>query len=392
MSDAVFALRELLLQIMRVDDTTLSPTAERVARFRGQLIRDSAEAYAWLDAQLKPQGLQALFRHEADQHVVYVQQRLPAPAPSNPWVNGVLFVLTLLSMAFVGATYGYTGDTLPDTPAAWLAFFVEGIPFMLAMMGILLAHELGHYFAARYHNMAVTLPYFIPLPLSIIGTMGAVIRLKEPPVNKRVLLDVGVAGPLAGLVVAVPVLLYGLFTSPLTTLPLANALPVGQTLSLEGNSLFYIVAKLLAFGQFLPLPASFELPPLIHMAVFYLTGLPKPFGGTDVLLNDIAWAGWAGLLITGLNLIPAGQLDGGHALYVLIGRHARLAVPVIVGALVVLGFLWNGWFLWAALIFFLGRQHAEPLDQITEAGPGRKALAVLALLLFIVLFTPIPLS
>lgn len=391
MSDTVFALRNLMLNIMRVDDTTLGPTAD-TARFRGELTQDSAAAYAWLDAQLKPLGLQPLFRNEEGRHVVYVQRRPPAPPASNPWINVVLFGLTLLSMAFVGATYGYTGETLPETPSAWLAFFAEGIPFMLAMMGILLAHELGHYFAARYHKMAVTLPYFIPLPFSIIGTMGAVIRLKEPPVNKRVLLDVGVAGPLAGLVVAVPILLYGLFTSPLTTLPMPADLPPGQTLSLEGNSLIYILAKLLAFGRFLPLPATFELPPVLHMAFFYLTGWPKPYGGTDVLLNDLAWAGWAGLLITGLNLIPAGQLDGGHALYVLIGRHARLAVTVIVGALVVLGFLWNGWFLWAALIFFLGRQHAEPLDQITEAGPGRKALAVLALALFVALFTPIPLS
>jgi membrane-associated protease RseP (regulator of RpoE activity) len=120
-------------------------------------------------------------------------------------------------------------------------------------------------------------------------------------------------------------------------------------------------------------------------------GQPVPLGGTDVLLNEVAWAGWAGLLVTGLNLIPAGQLDGGHALYVLIGRRARQVLPFVIVALVGLGFLWSGWFLYAALIFFMGRVHAEPLDQITELDPKRKALAVLVLIIFVLIFTPVPL-
>jgi membrane-associated protease RseP (regulator of RpoE activity) len=111
-----------------------------------------------------------------------------------------------------------------------------------------------------------------------------------------------------------------------------------------------------------------------------------------VFLNQVAWAGWAGLLVTGLNLIPAGQLDGGHALYVLLGRNARRVVPVIIAVLLGLGYFWNGWWLWAAIIFFLGRTHAEPLDQITELNPVRRVLAISALLLFALVITPIPLS
>jgi membrane-associated protease RseP (regulator of RpoE activity) len=218
--------------------------------------------------------------------------------------------------------------------------------------------------------------------------MGAFIMLKSPPTNRRVLLDIGIAGPLAGFVIAVPVLIYGLMTSPVQPLTL---LP-GQGFSLEGNSIIYVLAKLAIFHQFLPVPASYgNLPSWLYMLRYYLLGFPAPVGGRDVLLNQVAWAGWAGLLVTGLNLIPAGQLDGGHALYVLVGQRARRLVPFIIVILVGLGFFWPGWFLWAGLIYFLGRTHAEPLDQITELDPRRKVLAVLALVLFLLVITPIPL-
>jgi membrane-associated protease RseP (regulator of RpoE activity) len=205
-----------------------------------------------------------------------------------------------------------------------------------------------------------------------------------------VLLDIGLAGPLAGLVVALPVLFIGLATSPVSAIPAAVA---SGGISFEGNSIIYVVAKFLVFGELLPVPASFGgLHPLLYMARFYLLGFPPPLGGQDVLLNQLAWAGWAGLLVTGLNLIPAGQLDGGHALYVLLGRRARAFVPVIIVILLGLGLVWQGWFLWAALIYFLGRAHAEPLDQITELDPGRRLLAILGLILFFLVITPVPLT
>jgi len=291
---------------------------------------------------------------------------------------------------FTGANYG-TNGTFPATAADWLPFLAAGIPFTIAMLGILLAHELGHYFAARYHRVAVTLPYFIPFPLSPFGTMGAFIQLKAPPTNRRVLLDIGVAGPFAGLIVALPVLIYGLATSPVGPLP--SAIAVGEGFSIEGNSIIYVVAKWLIFHQLLPAPVSYGgLPPLLYMLRYYVLAMPVPLGGTDVILNSIAWAGWAGLLVTGLNLIPAGQLDGGHALYVLIGKSARRLVPVIIVVLVALGFVWSGWFLWAAIIYFLGRTFAEPLDQITELDPTRRLVAILALVTFVLVITPVPLS
>jgi membrane-associated protease RseP (regulator of RpoE activity) len=219
--------------------------------------------------------------------------------------------------------------------------------------------------------------------------MGAFIQLKEPPKNKRILLDIGIAGPLAGLLVAIPVLLFGLSLSVVDRLPLV----MDRAVSLEGNSILYLLAKYIVFGQWLPTPGEYGgLNPLIYWIRYFFTGSPMPFGGTDVLLHPIAWAGWAGLLVTALNLIPAGQLDGGHILYALFGKRSRIVLPFVLVALVALGTVWSGWWLWALLLFFLGRVHAEPLDQITTLDPNRRALAVFGLFVFILVFTPVPLS
>jgi membrane-associated protease RseP (regulator of RpoE activity) len=352
------------------------------------LSMDSIPAYRLAAASFEPLGYTPLFRKDGDAHLVLALPGTLKPPPSRAWVNVALFAATCVSVLWLGAEYvnQYNERLVPVTPADWLRFLLAGWPFLVSMLGILLAHEFGHYFAARYHKVAVTLPYFIPFPLSPFGTLGAFIRLKAPPVNRRALLDIAVAGPLAGLVVAIPVLIYGQITSRVGPI-----LPAEGALVLEGNSIFYVFVKWLVHHQLLPAPASFgDVPAWLYMLRFYVLGRPAPVGGVDVQLNVVAWAGWAGLLVTGLNLIPAGQLDGGHALYVLIGRHTRRVLPVVVVALVVLGFLWQGWFLYAALIFFMGRMQAEPLDQITELDPKRRALAILVLVIFVLIFTPVP--
>jgi membrane-associated protease RseP (regulator of RpoE activity) len=379
-------LRAIVAQVMAIDDTTYGSKDQYAVRFRGQLVMDSIEAYARVAEGFRPLGFTPLFRKEQGAHIVYAVRGVLNPPRSNPWVNLVMLVLTILSMLLAGGTYGYTGP-IPETLTDWMPVLLNGWPFLVSLLSILMTHELGHYFAARYHRVAVTLPYFIPFPFGAFGTFGAFIQLKAPPTNRRVLLDIGIAGPLAGFVVAVPIVLYGLMTSPV------QATPVGQTSGFEGNSILYVALKFLATGRLLPEPASTDgLPYALFMARFYLLGVFTRSGGTDVFLNQVAWAGWAGLLVTGLNLIPAGQLDGGHALYTLIGKRARHAVPVILVVLAALGFFWSGWWLWVALIFFLGRVHAEPLDQITELDPLRKLLAVSALLLFLLVITPIPLT
>jgi membrane-associated protease RseP (regulator of RpoE activity) len=216
--------------------------------------------------------------------------------------------------------------------------------------------------------------------------MGAVIQLKEAPKNKRTLLDIGIAGPLAGLVVAIPVLLYGLSQSQVG--PIIN----DPNNLIEGNSILYLLAKFAVFHQMLPAPASYgSLPPVLYWLVYFFTGTPTPVGGTDVQLNPVAWAGWVGLLVTSLNLIPAGQLDGGHIMYVLFGgKRLRSWLPIIQVALAVLGIFSISWWIWLAILSFFGRFTDEPRDQITELGPARRALAIFGIVVFFLVFMPVP--
>jgi Zn-dependent protease len=382
-------------RVMRVEDITWGDEKQNfLVRYRGHLYGDPQEAYEQLAASLHRLEVTPLFRNEAGKHTVVLMKSIVRPRRSNPWVNLLLFALTLLSMLFSGSLPYYdgpiTGDLRILLPHLWPALGL-GLSFAVSLLAILLAHEFGHYLAARYHRTAVTLPYFIPFPLSPFGTMGAFIQLKEPPRNKRVLLDIGAAGPLAGLVVAIPVLFLGLYLSEVSRLPVV--LRPGEGLSLEGNSILYLLAKYLVFGEWLPRPVSFAgLDPAIYWIRYFFTGQPVPLGGTDVLLHPVAWAGWAGLLVTALNLIPAGQLDGGHLLHVLLGRRARSVLPFILVALIALGTVWTGWWLWAFLIFMLGRVYAEPLDMITPLDSSRRAVAILGLVIFVLVFTPIPLS
>lgn len=391
-TDLVATLPLILGRVMQIQSLRWGlPKDGYRLRVSGRLTLNSQIAYEQVAEALKPLGFTPLFRLEKGEHVIYVVEGVIHNKPSNPWINLGLFIVTLLSVLLTGALYNYEGNlpaSLGGTTQTLLAHLAQGWPFALSMLSILLAHEFGHYLAARYHKTDVTLPYFIPFPFSPFGTMGAFIRLKEPPRNKRVLLDIGIAGPLAGLVVAIPVLLYGLATSPVHTIP--SPLPPGQ--GFEGNSILYLAAKFLVTGKWLPEPASYGgMNPLIYWIRYLFTGQPLPIGGMDILLNSVAWAGWAGLLVTALNLIPAGQLDGGHVIYVLIGRAANRLRPWILSALAVMGLIWSGWWLWAFLIFFLGGRHAEPLDEITPLDSRRKVIAILGLIIFVLVFTPVPL-
>lgn len=382
-------------QVMQVQQVTAGGSrGPQAVLFRGRLMIDSQEAYARLEPVFAREGATLWFRVDGQDHLVVAAPGAAQARPSNPWVNLVLFAATLFSVILAGALYAYDGPAYSDAVRQMeeiLARWHRGIPFAASLLGILLAHEFGHYLAARYHRTAVTLPYFIPLPTSTFGTMGAFIQLKSPPRNRRVLLDIGLAGPLAGLVVAIPVLLLGLSLSQVDLLPTSPVDAGGQWI--EGNSVLYLAAKFVVTGQLLPAPASYgSLSPVLYWLRYFFLGRPLPFGGTDVLLHPVAWAGWAGLLVTALNLIPAGQLDGGHVLYVLFGRRAPQLLPFIVVVLAVLGTVWPGWWLWMVLILLLGRMHAQPLDDITPLDGKRRVLAYLGLILFVLLFTPVPLQ
>jgi membrane-associated protease RseP (regulator of RpoE activity) len=383
----------LVARYLKINDVTRGDEKQGyLVRYRGRLYGDSAEAYDQLSEMLRPSKITPLFRQENDQHVILLVDSMANPRPSNPWINVILFIATVFSVIFAGAMYTYDGPSANNFWGDLLIILQNmrlGIPFAIALLSILLAHEFGHYLMGRFHKTHVTLPYFIPLPISPLGTMGAAIQLKELPKNKRILLDIGIAGPIAGLVVAIPVLLYGLSISHVSQI----AMVPGGSFQIEGNSILYLLSKYIIFHQWLPSPSSYgDLSPFVYWLRYFFTGKPLPVGGLDVMISPIAWAGWAGLLVTALNLIPAGQLDGGHLLYSWIGKRARMLWPFILAALLVLGFFWSGWWLWAVLIFLLGRLFADPLDQITELNPGRKAVAILGLVLFLLVFTPVPLT
>ena len=375
----------LVSRVFRVDDVTSEdPRKGFFLRYRGELLNeDSAQAYDQLADLLSPYNVMPLFRIEEERQVIYIAPKQPEPQKDKVSTNIILFVLTVFSVMLAGAQpEGPMPNDFVGQMLALAKSIFTGWPFALSLLGILLSHEFGHYFMSRYHKTPATLPYFIPFPLSPLGTMGAAILMRGTPKNKRILFDIGIAGPIAGLVVAIPVLFYGLSLSTLGTI---DPNPNGW---IEGNSLIYLFAKFVTFGQLLPAPL--EPQGILYWLRYFFTGGPIPFGGTDVFIHPVAFAGWAGILVTALNLIPAGTLDGGHVIYGLFGDKARKAFPYIVGALAIFGFFWSGWWLWAALLFWLGRVHAQPLDQITTLDPTRRLIGYAMIIVFLLVFTPVP--
>ena len=384
-------LNNLIARVFTIESIILGDTKRGyVARYQGHLLgNDSAATYDQLTESLSPYSLTPLFHEENDKQVIFLVHEAEPPELPKVSKNIIFFLVTLLSVLFTGAVFE---SNLPETVSFGvlakdaLIHIWRGAPFAISLLSILLAHEFGHYLMGRYHKTKVTLPFFLPLPypLSILGTLGAFIQMKERPKNKRVLFDIGIAGPLAGLVVAIPVLLYGLSLSELA--------PLSGTGMLEGNSILYLLSKYVVFGKWLPEPTSYQgVTPFLYWLRYLFTSFPSPLGGLDVQVHNVAWAGWAGLLVTSLNLIPMGTLDGGHILYSVFGKKASKIAPFIFAALILLGSAWQGWWLWAFMLFFLGRRHAEPLDQITELDPMRRKIAFFMLFVFILAFIPVPL-
>ena len=294
---------------------------------------------------------------------VVIRVQMPGEIKPNklPWLNIILFVLTLFSTIIVGA--GNAGvDFITEPDLFWtdpLKIILAGIPFSFSLLGILLFHEFGHYIASRIHGVKVTLPYFIPFP-NLIGTMGAVIRSKSPFITRKQLFDVGAAGPLSGMVIAVPVVIWGL-THP-------NF--ISETADLTG--LFYLGDSLLF--SFI---SMFSHPPT-----------PE---GYIAVLSPVAFAGWVGLLVTMINLLPIGQLDGGHILYAMFGKRQHKIAYISLLALVALSFLWVGWIIWALLGLFVMKPPHPPtvLDDL-PIDKKRMAIGCICILVFILCFIPTP--
>jgi membrane-associated protease RseP (regulator of RpoE activity) len=233
-----------------------------------------------------------------------------------------------------------------------------GLPFSLTLLLILLTHELSHYFMSRRHNVSATLPYFIPAP-SIIGTFGAVIKMKPPIPDRRSLIDIGASGPIAGFIVAVIAAVIGL--------SLSEAKPTGE---LQGG---------LAFGTSI----LFDF-----LSKLILNVDPEKY---DILLHPIAFAGWIGLLVTSLNLLPIGQLDGGHITYALLGEKHEWISKGMIPVLIILGLLfWLGWIVWAIIMIFLGYRHPPVMYPWIQLDRKRRIVGWIALAIFILTFTPTP--
>jgi membrane-associated protease RseP (regulator of RpoE activity) len=359
-------LKAIVAQVLQIEAIDELRQGQQVAlRFRGQLHMEAEAAYAQIAPQFQAIGRTALLQDDAPNVAIIALPALPAISPARPWIALLLFVLTVASTIYVG------GQDF-DLATGQVRFnWGHGIAFSAALLGILGAHELGHFFAARREKVAVSYPFFIPMPfaIGILGTLGAFISIKEPVPNRRALLAIAISGPLAGLVVAIPVLILGLLLSEVKTLAEVYAqLPEASYIT-EGNSLLYAALKILVFGRFLP------------------------SGGEDVFLHPVALAGWAGLLVTGLNLLPAGQLDGGHIFFALFGARAAQIMSMLVAvALLAMGFLWSGWFLWAVIVAMIGQQHSPLLNEVTPLRGGWRQLALVGLVVFVLVFTPIPIT
>lgn len=234
-----------------------------------------------------------------------------------------------------------------------------GLAFSIPLMAILLAHEMGHYVACRRHHLDATLPFFIPVPFGI-GTMGAFIRIRSPLMTKRELVDVGASGPIAGFVLSLPVLVWGILESQVV-----HQLPKGGYLVFGEPILFKLLSR------------------VIH---------PELAQGADLLLHPTAYAAWIGLLVTALNLLPFGQLDGGHITYAALGRIHRLVAWPLLAVLVVLGFKWTGWWVWAVVALIMGVRHPWVPGEDDPLPPDRRWVVAVSWVIFLLSFTPEPIK
>lgn len=299
---------------------------------------------------------------------VELEGRHPRPArfQDRRWLHALLFLATLLTTTLVGALHyaGFSTDFLDDVPAT--ASLVQGLWYSVTILAILGAHEMGHYLACRYYQVDASLPYFIPLPpfIFITGTLGAFIRIREPIPTKSVLFDIGVAGPIAGFVVAVPALFVGLSLSRIVLLP-----PDFAGLEL-GEPLLFRLAASMTLGT-----------------------APE---GYSINLHPMGFAAWFGLLATMLNLFPFGQLDGGHISYAALGSRSTLVTVGTVVCVIGLTFLSLSWLAWAlmmiVMLFTLGPRHPRTSDDHVPLDPTRRWIAAGAAVIFVLCFTPAPID
>jgi len=317
----------------------------------GRLLFDADDAFPLLRSRLEREGFTPMLRRVHGAEVLIAVPGVVRPRPVNPLINILLFLIT------VGTTM-WAGSILAEPPTSVVGLLnplrlLKGLPFALALLSILGIHELGHYYIARRHGVDVTPPYFIPVPFGL-GTFGAFIRLRSPVENRKALFDVGVAGPVAGFVVAVPLMMLGL--------ALSEVGPYRGT----------------AMGS--------------SLLVRWLADVVRPHGPAEAIyLHPIAIAAYIGLWVTAMNLLPVSQLDGGHVAYSVLGQVFRYVAWGTMLLMLSLGLtVWEGWLIWAAFVAFMGPEHPPPLNDITPLDNKRLVWAAVAALIFVVTFVPRP--
>ena len=382
--EVIASLRSALSVVMRVESHTIHEPPVDLLEFTGQLLRPSDEAFNHIYKSFIAYGYTPMLTERDGKEIVVAKQGIVAPTKSDIRINVILFVVTIASAVLAGVLLfadtsllgrqllGPIDDPIQGllvilrTPALWII----GVPYALTLLTILGVHEMGHYVMARRHKAETTLPYFIPMPIGL-GTMGAVIRLKSPIKNRKQLFDIGVAGPLAGLAVAIPLLIIGLSISPVTRASRFSPDPFHV-----GNSILYALLKFATKGEWLP------------------------SGHYDVALNAIAFPAWFGLIVTMINLLPIGQLDGGHVIFSMFGRWQwKIAVIAEIVLLVMgvylaftTGQLLNVWIVWAILVQVFGLRHPPPLDDLTPLDRKRRLIGWMTIAIFFLILTPLPFS
>jgi membrane-associated protease RseP (regulator of RpoE activity) len=314
-----------------------------------------------LRISLSKKGYIPMLRYENGEHAIYIIKK-PERKKKPIWINIVLLIATIFTTTLAGS-FQWVGIYNADIIEMLSPFYIlyGFVFFSVPLLLILGVHEMGHYFASKKHNVEASLPYFIPLPPPIftLGTFGALISTREPIPNRKALLDIGVAGPICGFLVAIPISLLGLF--------FMNQNPIIAPANAEG---FTIMFPLIL--QFLS--SFFTIPP-------------------NTIIHPTAFAGWVGLFVTALNLLPVGQLDGGHVARALFKEKSKYITWIVIGAILVLGLFYTGWFIFAIfIIFLLGTHHPAPLNELEKLDTRRIIIGLFALIIFILCFASIPMS
>jgi membrane-associated protease RseP (regulator of RpoE activity) len=294
----------------------------------------------------------------------------PPPPADRPWRHVALFALTVVTTTFVGALHffafrqGFNASTTVEPSLLDPRFYLGGLWYSITILGILGCHEMGHYYACRYYGVDATLPFFLPAPLPLTGTLGAFIRIRSRIPSKIALFDIGLSGPIAGFVIAVPALFIGLGMSVIERVPQDfSGVELGE--------------------------------PLLFRAAAWLVWGDVP-DGMSINMHPMAFAAWFGLLATALNLFPIGQLDGGHVAYAVLGRRSTLITLATIGLAIGLTFVSSSWIVWTVLmvvmLLAIGPRHPPTLDDTSPIGRSRLVLAIIGLLMLIVCFTPAPIE